>query len=75
MRFFSVVENQNKDEVIEEQEVHDVEIADQIGWNSNDRWTTMLRDIENQDKPKVNFYQRKRETYYKLGYNENHLPN
>ena len=35
----------------------------------------MLRDIENQNKPKVNLYRRKRETYYKLGYNENHIPN
>ena len=35
----------------------------------------MLRDIENQDKPKVTFQRRRRDTYHKIGFNPNHIPN
>ena len=58
-----------------EEVVHDAEIADALGWNSNDRWTSMLRDLENEDKPKVTLHRKKREPYFKTGYNPDHIPN
>ena len=34
----------------------------------------MLREKEFSDAPKVNMYHKKRNAFYKLGYNENHIP-
>ena len=44
------------------------------GWNATDKWTTMLREKVESDAPKVSLYHKKRNAFYKLGYNENHIP-
>ena len=44
------------------------------GWSATDKWTTMLREEKESDAPKVSMYHKKRNGFYKLGYNENHIP-
>ena len=44
------------------------------GWDANDKWTQLLREQKESDAPKVNLYHNKRNAFYKLGYNENHIP-
>ena len=46
------------------------------GWNATDRWTQLLKEEEEvmKDKPKVSYYEKRRHTFFKLGYNENHIP-
>lgn len=57
-----------------EKEVLEPEIQGS-GWNATDKWTTMLREEVESDTPKVSLYHKKRNAFYKLGYNENHIPN
>jgi len=45
------------------------------GWNSNDKWTQQLREQKDDEAPKVSMYHKKRNAFYKLGYNEHHIPN
>ena len=45
------------------------------GWDSNDRWTQLLREEKDKNSPKVSMYHKKRNAFYKLGYNEHHIPN
>ena len=45
------------------------------GWNANDKWTQLLREEKESETPKTRMYHKKRNAFYKLGYNENHIPN
>ena len=53
--------------------------AQGYGWNAQDKWTKMLLDQEldkdGKQKPQVTTYHKKRNPFYKLQYNENHIPN
>lgn len=49
--------------------------VDGTGWNSNDKWTQMLREERDKEEPKVSMYHKKRNAFFKLGYNEHHIPN
>ena len=49
--------------------------VDGTGWDSNDKWTKQLRDERDNGESKVSMYHKKRNAFYKLGYNEHHIPN
>ena len=62
-----------------EGEVVDIEeVMKKTGWYSDDKWTKQLRDEQlGEDdipKPKVTTYEKKRYPFFKLPYNENHIP-
>jgi len=60
---------------VEKGEEHNPSFAS--GWAANDRWTKLLieKEAELDSKPRVKWEKKKREAFYKLGYNENHIPN
>lgn len=88
-RFFQA-EPSKVNEKAEEEEIIDIapisqdddlnypEIEQASGWNASDRWTKMLKEEEVNHTihgaPRVNMPVRKRDAFYKLGYNENHIP-
>ena len=51
-----------------------------LGWEDDDKWTKMLREIDEMDKdpeerqPRVTLPVKKRNGFNKVGYNPNHLP-
>ena len=51
-----------------------------LGWESDDKWTKMLKEIDEFDvpeeerKPRVNLPLKKRDPFFKVGYNPYHLP-
>jgi len=59
---------------LNDEDATDAVVDEMYGWNSNDRWTSLLREREEQHtihkKPRVNIPHYKRTTFYKLGYNE-----
>ena len=45
------------------------------GWRATDKWTKMLKSkYKSKSKPQVRLYYNKRETFNKLPFNENHIP-